>query len=150
MGARARATFDQIRANRLASTILVMITLAVGILIGTVISNGAKAKVLPNSSDASQIQIPAPKQLSSAFSQIAKQLEPAVVNINTETVGKEETTPQPRQRRRQRPNSPNSPNNPNDDQDFEQCESASHLIEPDSTCGAPSTGSTRTILVAPR
>ena len=108
MGARARATFDHIRSNRLASTILVMVTLAVGILIGTVISNGVKAKTSFNSSDAAQIQIPAPKQLSNAFAQIAKQLEPAVVNINTETVGKEDNTPQPRQRRRpgQRPNTP--------------------------------------------
>jgi serine protease Do len=82
-----------------------------------VISNGVKAKVSPNSSDAAQIQIPAPKQLSNAFAQIAKQLEPAVVNINTESMGKEEETPQPRQRRRPRPN---SPNNPNDDQDQQQ------------------------------
>jgi serine protease Do len=113
MGARARATFDQIRANRLASTILVMVTLALGILIGTVISNGVKAKTSPNSSDASAIQIPAPKQLSNAFAQIAKQLEPAVVNINTESIAKEDNSPQPRQRRRpgQRPNNPNNPNN---------------------------------------
>ncbi len=119
MGARARATFDQIRANRLASTILVMVTLAVGILIGTVISNGVKAKVLPNSSDAAAIQIPAPKQLSNAFSQIAKQLEPAVVNINTESINKEET-PQPRQRRRpgqRTPNDPSNPHNPNNNDD---------------------------------
>jgi len=107
MGARARATFDQIRANRLASTILVMVTLSVGILIGTVISNGVKAKTSVNSSDAAQIQIPAPKQLSNAFAQIAKQLEPAVVNINTESIGKEDATPQPRQRRRPGQRTPN-------------------------------------------
>src|SRR5205085_6377453 len=39
----------------------------------------------PNSADASPLQMPAPQQLSNAFSQIAKQLEPTVVNINTES-----------------------------------------------------------------
>ena len=35
--------------------------------------------------DATPLQVPAPQQLSSAFSTIAKQLEPSVVNINTES-----------------------------------------------------------------
>src|SRR5689334_2361919 len=115
MGARARATFDQIRANRLASTLLILVTLAIGILIGTVVSKGVKGKELPNSSDASPIQVPAPKQLSNAFAGIAKELEPTVVNINTETLGKPEPTPRPNQRRRpQRPNDDDN-QNPFDD-----------------------------------
>ena len=38
-----------------------------------------------SSSDATPLQVPSPQQLSSQFSQIARQLEPAVVNINTES-----------------------------------------------------------------
>jgi serine protease Do len=63
----------------------VLITLAVGILIGTVVSNGVRGQNSTNSSaDAARLQIPSPQQLSSRFSQVAKQLEPSVVNINTE------------------------------------------------------------------
>src|SRR5205823_1332507 len=36
-------------------------------------------------SDATPLSVPAPQQLSNAFAQIAKQLEPSVVNINTES-----------------------------------------------------------------
>ena len=47
------------------------------------------------SSDATPLTVPAPQQLSNAFSQIAKQLGPSVVNINTES-----TIKTPRRRRR--------------------------------------------------
>jgi serine protease Do len=102
MNARARATVDRIRANRLASTLLVLVTLGVGILIGTVISNGVKGKALASrsSADATQLQVPAPKQQSSVFAGIAKQLEPSVVTITTESIAKPEaqTRRNPRQR----------------------------------------------------
>jgi serine protease Do len=77
----------RLKANRLAYTITVLLTLAVGILIGTVISSGVKGKEAQNkSSDATPLTVPAPRELSNAFSQIAKQIEPSVVNINTESV----------------------------------------------------------------
>jgi len=60
-------------------------TLAFGILIGTVISYGVKGKEGQKSGDATPLSVPSPKQLSNAFSQIAKQLGPCVVNINTES-----------------------------------------------------------------
>ncbi|MGC1374178.1 MAG: peptidase S1, partial [Candidatus Sulfotelmatobacter sp.] len=63
----------------------IVATLAVGILIGTVISFGVKGKEGQKSSDATPLTVPSPQQLSSTFSQIAKQLGPSVVNINTET-----------------------------------------------------------------
>ncbi|MGB9235125.1 MAG: Do family serine endopeptidase [Terriglobales bacterium] len=49
------------------------------------ISYGVKGKEGQKSSDATPLSIPAPQQLSNAFSQISKQLEPSVVNINTES-----------------------------------------------------------------
>src|SRR5216684_3391561 len=107
MNARARATVEKIRANRWASTVLVLLTLAVGILIGTIVSNGVKGKELANkSADATPLQVPSPKQQSSTFSGIVKQLEPSVVNINTETLPKQEQrAPGGNQQRRRRPQS---------------------------------------------
>jgi len=86
MDPRFTAAWQKIKARRLGSTFLVVATLAFGILIGTVITHSVKGKEPgPNSSDATPLQMPAPQQLSNAFSQIAKQLEPTVVNINTES-----------------------------------------------------------------
>jgi len=69
----------------LAYTFTILATLAVGILIGTIVSYGVKGKEGQKSSDATPLTIPAPQQLSNTFSQISKQLEPTVVNINTES-----------------------------------------------------------------
>src|SRR5919201_3196672 len=119
MNERARAYLDRVKANRLGSTLLVLVTLAVGILIGTVVSNGVKgASGRPLFSDASTIQVPAsnPKQQSSVFAAIAKQLEPSVVNINTESIAKPDTRSPQGQQRRRRPQSPDDQdNNPFDD-----------------------------------
>jgi serine protease Do len=108
MDPRASAFWVRFKANRLAYTLTILVTLTVGILIGTVISYGVKGKEGQNkASDATPLSVPAPQQLSNAFSQIAKQLEPSVVNINTES-----TIKNPHRRGRIRP-SPN-PNNPDD------------------------------------
>src|SRR3954462_1842270 len=86
MDPRFSSAWQKIKARRLGSTMLVVATLVLGILIGTVITRGVKGKEpSPNSADAAPLQMPAPQQLSNAFSQIAKQLEPTVVNINTES-----------------------------------------------------------------
>ena len=90
---------ERMKSRRVASTFLILATLVLGILIGTVIQKGVKGKEASrSSSDATPLAIPEPKQLSSAFSSIAKQMEPAVVNINTESTIKQ--TPHARGRRR--------------------------------------------------
>src|SRR5450432_3853359 len=77
---------EKMKANRFASTLVILATLSLGILIGTVVSAGVKGKEkAASSSDATPLQVPSPRELSSQFSQIARQLEPAVVNINTES-----------------------------------------------------------------
>jgi serine protease Do len=101
--------WERLKARRLASTLLVAVTLAVGIGIGTVISYGVKAKGM-NTADATQLSIPAPQELSSAFSRIARQIEPTVVNINTEST----IRPQPRRRH----NAPRTPDGGDPFQDF--------------------------------
>jgi serine protease Do len=104
MDLRESAFWVRLKANRWAYTLTILATLSVGILIGTVISYGVKGKEGQKSSDATPLTIPAPQQLSTAFSQISKQLEPTVVNINTES-----TIKSPHHRRSVRPN-------PDDDQ----------------------------------
>lgn len=102
MEVSANGLWGRFRANRLAFSLVVLLTLAVGILIGTVVSVGVRGQE-KRSAEATPLTVPAPRQLSSQFSQIAKSLEPAVVNINTES------TIKPVARRRGR--------GPGDDQD---------------------------------
>jgi serine protease Do len=92
----SRAMWMRLRANRWAYRLTILATLSVGILIGTVISFGVKGKEGQKSGDASPLTIttsqPASgfsQQLSNAFAQVAKQLEPSVVNINTESTIKQ-------------------------------------------------------------
>jgi serine protease Do len=86
MDARESRFWGRIKANRLAYTLAILITLTVGILIGTIISNGVRGQESKKNSDGpTPLTIPSPQQLSNQFSQIAKQLEPTVVNINTES-----------------------------------------------------------------
>src|SRR4029078_1277595 len=95
MNQRASALWVRLKANRLAYSISILITLTVGILIGTVISSGVKGQdKKSSSSDAAMLSVPSPQMLSNQFSQISKQLEPSVVNINTES-----TIKTPRRRR---------------------------------------------------
>lgn len=113
MNPRVGGLLTRIKSDRVIYTFLVVLTLAVGILIGTVISYGVKGKEAPKNDQATPLTVPPPQQLSSAFAQIAKQVEPTVVNINTESVVKT-----PARRRRGLP--PGHPGENNDDpfQDF--------------------------------
>jgi serine protease Do len=78
------AIWTRVKAHRWAYMFSIPATLAVGILIGTLASTGVKGKE-GQKSDATPLSVPTPKQLSNQFSQIAKQLGPCVVNINTES-----------------------------------------------------------------
>ncbi len=63
----------------------VVVTLAVGILLGTLISDGVRAARDNPARGAQTLTVASPRQLSSIFAEVAKKLEPAVVNINTES-----------------------------------------------------------------
>ncbi len=82
--------FDRIKTHRLASAFTLLTTLTVGILAGSVLSHdvGAASQQHVDSSDARPLVIPNPVTLSNGFSQIVKQVGPAVVNINTESIPK--------------------------------------------------------------
>ena len=85
MDSQASGFRQRLRANRFASTMVILATLSLGILIGTVVSGAVKGKEQNSSSDATPLKVPSPVQMSNQFSTIARQLEPTVVNINTET-----------------------------------------------------------------
>ena len=84
----SRAIWVRLKTRRWVYSFSIVATLALGILIGTVVSYGVKGKEGQKSSDATPLSVPAPQQLSNAFSQIAKDLGPSVVNINTESTVK--------------------------------------------------------------
>jgi serine protease Do len=112
---------DRIRAHRLTSTFTVLSALTVGILAGSVLTRdvGAREQQKVDTSDARPLVIPNPVTLSNGFSQIVKQVGPAVVNINTETIPKKSAAP----RLRRNPHAPNNGNGDNapdqgDMQDF--------------------------------
>ncbi len=78
------------KAHRFAHGFTILVTLAIGILIGTVVSYGVRGQEKSKSSSASAtpLTVPSPRQMSNTFSQIAKTMEPSVVNINTESTVK--------------------------------------------------------------
>jgi serine protease Do len=115
MDSRESAFWARLKANRWAYTLTILVTLSLGILIGTVISYGVKGKEGQKSSDATPLTVPPPQQLSNTFSQIAKQLEPSVVNINTES-----TIKNPHRRSgKVRPNNPDDDDQGGDDSPFQ-------------------------------
>ena len=87
---------ERLRASRLASTFTILGTLSAGILIGSVAVHGVRGnETQTDSSDATPLKIPDPVSLSTTFTQIAKNVGPAVVNINTETLPQEDVPSAP-------------------------------------------------------
>ncbi|MBT9330268.1 trypsin-like peptidase domain-containing protein [Paracidobacterium acidisoli] len=79
-----------LRYRRLTSTFTILATLSAGILIGSVVAHGVRGQESKvDSTDATALQIPAPRQLPTDFTRIAKEVGPAVVNISTETLPKQ-------------------------------------------------------------
>jgi serine protease Do len=113
--------FTRIRSHRLASTFTLLTVLTIGVLAGSVLTHGVGAKEQQHldTSDAHAIVIPNPATLSNGFSQIVKQVGPAVVNINTESIPKKSTSPHGRRNGRQQGNGDGSGQpNQGDMQDF--------------------------------
>ncbi|MFZ0272463.1 MAG: trypsin-like peptidase domain-containing protein [Acidobacteriaceae bacterium] len=86
-----KSLLGRFRYNRLASTFTILATLSAGILVGSFVAHqvrGQEAQV--NSSDATPLKLPAPRELSTDFTKIAREVGPAVVNINTEILPKQQ------------------------------------------------------------
>src|SRR5258708_8032782 len=84
MNASFAALLARIKTQQVLLTIL---TLAVGIMIGTVLTrSGVRGNSRP---DAALLPLQSPQQLSTTFGQIAKQMQPAVVNIRSGSLPKQ-------------------------------------------------------------
>lgn len=86
-----KSPLQWLRSGRLAPTFTILVALSAGILIGSVAVHGVQGKEGPvNSSDATPLTVPNPVNLSTTFTKIAKEVAPAVVNINTESIPKDQ------------------------------------------------------------
>jgi len=102
--------YDKVRTQKVLSFSLILFTLAIGVLIGTVVQTGAKAaRGQAVAADATPLSIPSPVQMQSEFTKIAKKLEPAVVNISTEYIPKPSTSTRDRSMPRRRQMQPQQP-----------------------------------------
>ncbi len=93
---------ERVRAHRLAATFVLLGTLSAGVIAGSILTgtvHGATQQKI-DTSDASALRIPAITSQPNQFTQIAKVVGPAVVNINTESLPKQSTTPRRRSNRR--------------------------------------------------
>jgi len=94
------------KRNRFAPLFVGSVTVVLVLMIGTVLTYTARARDV-NSTDAPQLSVPAVRQHDNEFARVAKAVEPAVVNINTES-----TVKNPHKRLHHMP----QPNNPDEEQ----------------------------------
>jgi len=111
---------DRIRGRRLATTFTLLATLSVGILVGSILTHGVSGKeqATVDSSDAKPLVIPSPVTLSNGFSQIVKQVGPAVVNITTDSLPKQSAVKKNRRGQRPPQGGNDDDQQPGDMQDF--------------------------------
>src|SRR6202046_1212392 len=83
MGIQFLELYSWARHRKIFATLLVILTLGIGIVIGTVISGRAMATHDQGANGASLLAIPDPVTLSNGFAAISKKLGPAVVHIST-------------------------------------------------------------------
>jgi len=108
-----------LRSGRLSTTFAFLGVLSLGILAGSVLTgrvSGMEQHI--DSSDARPLSIPNPVILSNQFSTIVKQVGPAVVNINTESLPKTSANTNRRGGRRITPPGDDNNDDQNDPQDF--------------------------------
>lgn len=86
MGMQLREFAVWARNRKILATLLVTVTLAIGMLIGTVISGRVGASHPAGAVGGTPLAIPDPVQLSNAFASIVTKVQPAVVNISTTQV----------------------------------------------------------------
>jgi serine protease Do len=77
--------FKIMRQQKLLSLSLLLVTLSIGIMIGTLINTGVHAaRGQTTAPDASPLVVPNPVQLGNEFTKLAKRLEPSVVYITAD------------------------------------------------------------------
>ncbi len=85
---------DKLRRQKLLPFSLLLFTLCLGIVIGTLVNTHVSAAHGQAAApDATPLTIPSPVQLGNEFTKLAKKLEPSVVNITAESTPKESAAP---------------------------------------------------------
>src|SRR5580658_3477873 len=81
--------YDKVRGQKFLSTTVMIFTLSIGILIGTIAQTGAKAaREQATAPDATPLTTPNAVMMQNEFTKVAKLLEPSVVNISAEYIPK--------------------------------------------------------------
>jgi serine protease Do len=76
---------EKMRQQKLLSTTLLLFTLSIGIVIGTLINTGVHAQRTGTAApDATPLTVPKAIQIGNEFSKLAKMLDPSVVNITAD------------------------------------------------------------------
>ncbi len=87
-----KSIFERLRSRRLASTFVVLATLSAAIVAGSYVAHGVRGQEKQNdSADATPLHVTNSTVPPNEFVKIAKEVGPAVVNINTETLPKQST-----------------------------------------------------------
>lgn len=86
MGLQLRELASWARNRKWLAMVLVMLTLSIGILIGTLVSGRASATRSILANGGTPLVLPSPVEMAHAFSGIVKRDEPAIVNISTTQV----------------------------------------------------------------
>jgi serine protease Do len=114
-----KSIFERLRSCHLASVFVLLATLSVAMVAGSFAAHGVWGQEKQNdSSDATPLKVVNSAVAPNEFVKIAKQVEPAVVNINTQTLPKQAAN---KGRRNQHGHMLQAPQNPGDDnQDEDQ------------------------------
>src|SRR5581483_7332046 len=106
MGDQVSEFVNWAKRRKLLAGVFVAATLAVGIMIGTVVSGRVSAmRATFSGTNATPLTVPEPLPASSSFAAIVNKVEPAVVNIATTQVLERQRT----KRRRSAPNDDDDP-----------------------------------------
>jgi serine protease Do len=87
-----KSLFERLRTRRLASAFVVLATVSAAIVAGSFVAHGVRGQEKQNASaDATPLHVVNSAVAPNEFVKIAKEVGPAVVNINTETLPKQST-----------------------------------------------------------
>src|SRR5579872_3674022 len=104
--------YDKMRRQKFLSFTVILFTLSIAVLIGSLAQTSVKAQKGPVAApDATPLTIPNEPAMENEFTRVAKELEPSVVNIKIDYIPKAAPQSKANPRRRQQPN-----NNDDDDQ----------------------------------
>jgi serine protease Do len=94
---------NRMRQQRFLGFSMLLLTLSVGIFIGTLLTTGVQAGKEQAAPDATPLIVPSPRQMQNEFARLAKAAENSVVHINTVDEGKSAPAAQKRSRPQEPP-----------------------------------------------